>query len=113
MHETLRAYFLEGRPSHEVARDFGDSAGSFGVPCHAFRHDPARQFCVSSNVGPRDPPKEPEAHDLVIALRKQNRLVYEIAEQNLSMRAWATFAYSRWSVAVYDLATGSLGAYAR
>ena len=38
MYEALRAYFLEGRPSHEVARDFGDSAGSFRVPCHAFRY---------------------------------------------------------------------------
>ena len=39
---TLRAFFLEGRPSHEVARDFGYSAGSFRVLCHAFRRDPDR-----------------------------------------------------------------------
>jgi hypothetical protein len=37
MYEALRAFFLEGRPSHEVARDFGYSAGSFRVLCHAFR----------------------------------------------------------------------------
>ena len=113
MHETLRAYFLEGRPSHEGARDFGESASPFRVPCHAFRHGPALQCFVSSNMGPRDQPKESKAHDLVIALRKQNRSVYEIAEGNLFMRAWTTFAYSRWSVAAYGLATGSLGAYAR
>jgi len=36
MYEALRAFFLEGRPSHEVARDFGYSAGSFRMLCHAF-----------------------------------------------------------------------------
>ena len=46
-----------------------------------------------------------KAHDLGIAVRKQNRSVYEIAEGNLFMRAWETFAYSRWSVAAYGLAT--------
>lgn len=80
MYEALRAYFLEGRPSHEVARDFGYSAGSFRVLCHAFRHDPAPQFFVSPNAGPRDQPKKSKAHDLVLALRKQNHSVYEIAE---------------------------------
>ena len=62
-------------------------------------------FFVSSNVGPRDQSKESKAHDMRIALRKQNRSVYEIAEGNLSMRAWTTFAYSRWSVAAYGSAT--------
>ena len=42
MYEALRAFFLEGRPSHEVARDFGYSAGSFRVLRHAFRRDPDR-----------------------------------------------------------------------
>jgi len=72
MYEALRAYFLEGRPSHEVARDFGYSAGSFRVLCHAFRRDPDPQFFVSPTPGPREQPKKSKAHDLVIALRKQN-----------------------------------------
>jgi len=80
MYEALRAYFLEGRPSHEVARAFGYSPGSFRVLCHQFRRDPDPQFFVSLTPGPREQPKKSKAHDLVIALRKQNHSVYEIAE---------------------------------
>jgi hypothetical protein len=76
----LRAYFVEGRPSHEVARDFGYSPGSFRVLCHQFRRNPDPQFFVSPSFGPREQPKKSKAHDLVVALRKQNRSVYEIAE---------------------------------
>src|SRR6516164_11255904 len=41
MYEALRAYFVEGRPSSEVAQDFGYSPGSFQVLCHhsSFRVD--------------------------------------------------------------------------
>jgi hypothetical protein len=80
MYEALRAFFLEGRPSHEVARDFGYSPGSFRVLCHAFRRDPDPQFFVSPTPGPREQPQKSKAHDLLIALRKQNHSVYEIAE---------------------------------
>jgi len=80
MYEALRAYFLEGRASHEVARAFGYSPGSFRVLCHTFRRDPNPQFFVSLTPGPREQPKKSKAHDLVVALRKQNRSVYEIAE---------------------------------
>lgn len=79
MYEALRAYFLEGRPSHEVAREFGYTSGSFRVLCHAFRRDPEPRFFVSPAPGPREQPKKSKAHDLVIALRKQNHSVYEIA----------------------------------
>jgi len=80
MYEALRAYFLEGRRSHEVARDFGYSPGSFRVLCHQFRRDADPQFFVSPACGPREQPKKTKAHDLVVALRKQNYSVYEIAE---------------------------------
>jgi hypothetical protein len=80
MYEALRAYFLEGRASHEVARAFGYSSGSFRVLCHQFRRDPNPQFFVSLPPGPREQPKKSKAHDLVVALRKQNRSVYEISE---------------------------------
>jgi hypothetical protein len=79
MYEALRAYFLEDRPSHEVARDFGYTPGSFRVLCHAFRRDPEPRFFISPPPGPREQPKKAKAHDLVIALRKQNHSVYEIA----------------------------------
>jgi hypothetical protein len=80
MYEALRAYFVEGRPSHEVARDFGYSPGSFRVLCHQFRRDPDPHFFVSPTSGPREQPKKSKAHDLAVALRKQNRSVYEISE---------------------------------
>jgi hypothetical protein len=79
MYEALRAYFLEGRPSHEVARDFGYTPGSFRVLCHTFRRDPNPQFFVALPPGPREQPKKSKAHDLVVALRKQNCSVYEIS----------------------------------
>jgi hypothetical protein len=80
MYEALRAYFLEHRPSHEAARAFGYSPGSFRVLCHQFRRDPDPQFFASPAPGPREQPKKSKARDLVVALRKQNRSVYEIAE---------------------------------
>jgi hypothetical protein len=79
MYEALRAFFLEGRPSHEVARDFGYSPGSFRVLCHQFRRDRDPQFFVSPASGPREQPKKSKAHDLTVALRKQNHSVYEIS----------------------------------
>jgi len=80
MYEALRAFFLEGRPSHEVACDFGYSPGSFRVLCHQFRRDRNPQFFVSPASGPREQPKKSKAHDLTVALRKQNHSVYEISE---------------------------------
>ena len=80
MYEALRAYFVEDRPSHEVARAFGYSPGSFRVLCHQFRRDPNPEFFVSPTPGPREQPKKSKALDLAVALRKQNRSVYEISQ---------------------------------
>ena len=80
MYEALRAYFLEGHPSQEVARAFGYSPGSFRVLCHQFRREPKPQFFVSPAPGPREQPQKSKARDMVVALRKQNHSVYEIAE---------------------------------
>ncbi len=80
MYEALRAYFLEARPSHQVARDFGYSPGSFRVLCHQFRRDTDPQFFASPSPGPREQPKKSKARDLAVTLRKQNHSVYEIAE---------------------------------
>src|SRR6266478_656476 len=80
MYEALRAYFVEGRPSAEVAHDFNYSPGSFQVLCHHFRRDPEPSFFVSIRHGPRSQPKKSAARDLVIRLRKQNHSVYEISE---------------------------------
>jgi hypothetical protein len=80
LYEALRAYFVEGRRSSEVARDFGYTPGSFRVLCHHFRRDPEPVFFVSSPRGPRTQPKKSRARDLIIRMRKQNSSVYEISE---------------------------------
>jgi hypothetical protein len=79
MYEALRAYFVDARPSHEVARDFGYTPGSFRVLCHQFRRDRDPQFFLSPASGPREQPKKSKAREMVVALRKQNHSVYEIA----------------------------------
>jgi len=80
IYEALRAYFVEGRPSSEVAQDFGYSPGSFQVLCHHFRRDLNPIFFVSTRPGPRSQPKKSAARDLIVRLRKQNHSVYEISE---------------------------------
>ena len=79
-YEALRAYFVDGRPSRAVARDFGYSAGSFQVLCHHFRRETDPVFFVSPRPGPRDQPKKSAARDLIVELRKRNYSVYEISE---------------------------------
>ena len=80
-YEALRAYFVEGRESSEVARAFGYTPGSFQVMCHHFRRDLAPVFFVAPQPGPRTQPKKSAARDLIIKLRKSNHSVYEISEQ--------------------------------
>jgi len=79
-YEALRAFFLEQLPSHQVARAFGYTPGSFRVLCHQFRRDPDPQFFSSPSPGPREQPLKSRARDLVVTLRKQNHSVYEISE---------------------------------
>ncbi len=80
IYEALRAFFVEGRPSSEVARSFGYTPGTFRVMCHHFRRDSNPEFFISTRPGPKSQPKKSSARDLVVALRKQNRSIYEISE---------------------------------
>src|SRR5213592_2670304 len=80
MYEALRAYFVDDRPSSEVARAFGYTTGSFQVLCHHFRRESDPVFFTSTRPGPRSQPKKSAARDLIIELRKQNHSVYEISE---------------------------------
>jgi hypothetical protein len=80
MYEALRAYFVDNRPSSEVARAFGYTPGSFQVLCHHFRRESDPVFFTSAKRGPRSQPKKSAARDLIIELRKQNHSVYEISE---------------------------------
>lgn len=79
IYEALRAYFVDGRPPQEVARDFGYTVGTFHVMCHHFRRDPDPVFFVSPRHGPQSQPKKSAARDLIVILRKQNHSVYEIS----------------------------------
>jgi hypothetical protein len=81
-YEALRAYFVQGQPSAEVARRFGYTPGSFRVLCHAFRQNPEREFFRTPQRGPRpsartetDPDRE-----AIVALRKQNLSIYDISD---------------------------------
>jgi Transposase DDE domain len=78
-YEALRAYFVEGLPSQEVAKRFGYTPGSFRVLCHQFRQNPQRPFFLLPQKGPRSAPKRDLVRDHVIALRKQNFSIYDIS----------------------------------
>ncbi len=79
-YEALRAFFVDGRPSQQVARDFGYSPGAFRVLCHGFCHNPEPAFFLTTRPGPRTQPKKSAARSLIVELRKQNHSVYEISE---------------------------------
>ena len=80
-YEALRAYFVDGKPSTEVARSFGYTTGSFQVMCHHFRRDHSPLFFASPKPGPRSQPHKSAARDLIVELRKTNHSVYEISEK--------------------------------
>jgi hypothetical protein len=79
-YEALRAFYLEQRPSAEVARSFGYSAGAFRQLCHAFRHHDLPEFFATTRPGPHEQPKKSQAHEQIVALRKRNYSVYEISQ---------------------------------
>jgi Transposase DDE domain len=79
-YEALRAYFVEGLPSHEVAKRFGYTPGSFRVLCHQFRQHPQRPFFIQPRTGPHRAPKRDPVRDQVLAMRKQNFSIYDISE---------------------------------
>ena len=90
----MRAYFLDGWPSHEVAARFGYTPGSFRVLCHEFRQDPARPFFLASRQGPRPTPVCDRVREAIITLRKRNWSIYDIS------RALAAEGMPRSPVAV-------------
>ncbi|HEV3256606.1 MAG TPA: hypothetical protein VG013_07000 [Gemmataceae bacterium] len=82
-YEALRAYFVEGRPSYEVASRFGYSPGSFRVLCHQFRYDPALRatFFAPGRRAPSPTPARDRVRDLAVAMRKRNLSVYDIQRE--------------------------------
>ena len=82
-YEALRAYFVDGLPSKEAAARFGYTPGSFRVLCHEFRTDPRRAFFLPdrarANRAGEPVSKTSRLRERVVALRKQNLSVYDIA----------------------------------
>jgi hypothetical protein len=78
-YEALRAFFVDGTPSAEVARSFGYTPGSFRVLVHQFRLNPRRDFFLAPAKGPQSAPKADPLRDRVIDLRKQNLSIYDIS----------------------------------
>src|SRR3954471_17451903 len=73
-YEALRAYFVEGQPSHEVASRFGYTPGSFRVLCHQFRHHPAMRatFFTPDRRSASACPARDRVRDTATAVRKRN-----------------------------------------
>lgn len=82
-YEALRGFFVEGAPSHVVARRFGYSPGAFRVLCHQFRHDPTKRagFFQSIKHGPQTAPVRDRVRTLAVAMRKKNLSVYDIQRE--------------------------------
>src|SRR5262245_7854795 len=82
-YEALRASYVERLASHQVARRFGYTPGSFRVRCHQFRHDPAQRaaFFPTAGQGPHAAPARDRVRDLVVAMRKRNLSVYDIRRE--------------------------------
>ena len=82
-YEALRAFFVEGRQSHEVARRFSYSPGAFRVLCHEFRHDREKRNSFFQNVrhGPQSAPARDRVRTLAVAMRKKNLSVYDIQRE--------------------------------
>jgi hypothetical protein len=78
-YEALRAFFVEGIPSAEVATRFGYTPGSFRVLVHEFRNRPGRDFFIKAARDGRPPGKQNRLREQVVALRKQNLSVHDIS----------------------------------
>jgi hypothetical protein len=48
-YEALRVYFVEQRPSREIARAFGYSPGALQVLCHHFCREPEPRYYQTAN----------------------------------------------------------------
>ena len=82
-YEALRAFFVDGGSSHDIARRFGYTAGAFRVLCHGFRHDPDKRNSFFQNVrhGPQSAPVRDRVRSLAVAMRKRNLSVYDIRNE--------------------------------
>jgi len=82
-YEALRAFFVDGGASQDVARRFGYTPGSFRILCHTFRHDPRKRksFFQRARQGPQTAPARDRVRTLAVAMRKRNLSVYDIQHE--------------------------------
>jgi hypothetical protein len=82
-YEALRAFFVEGLPSAQVAQRFSYSPGGFRVLVYQFRHDPERRAAFFRQIqrGPRSAPARDRVRESAVALRKRNLSVYDIQRE--------------------------------
>jgi len=78
-YEALRAHFVDGLSSKEVAKRFGYTPGSFRVLAHDFRANPHRLFFRPPARGPQSAPRRDRVRKKVITLRKRNLSIYDIS----------------------------------
>lgn len=82
-YEALRACFVERLPVPEAAKRFDYTPGTLHVMCSRFRQHPSLEaFFPSLTVPPAKPGPVPRRFallDKIVALRKQNQSVYDIA----------------------------------
>lgn len=81
-YEALRAYFIDGNSSKDVAKQFGYTPGSFRVLCCQFRNDPHREFFQAARRKVEKPGKvkiKETLRDRIVSLRKKNLSVYDIS----------------------------------
>lgn len=78
-YEALRAFFVDGLPSAQAARQFGYTPGSFRVLVHQFRNHPGRDFFAPTARLGRPQGKQQRLREHVVTLRKQNLSVHDIS----------------------------------
>ena len=78
-YEALRAFFVDGLPSAQAARQFGYTPGSFRVLVHQFRNHPGRDFFAPTARLGRPQGKQQRLRQHVVTLRKQNLSVHDIS----------------------------------
>jgi transposase len=79
-YEALRAFYLDGLPSEQVAERFGYTDGAFRNLRHQFRSDPDRCFFVDSTRKRKTTEKHDSTRTAIIDLRKSNLSIYDISD---------------------------------
>src|SRR5437660_441307 len=103
-YEALRAYFVAGQPSQEVACLFGYTPGSFRVLCHQFRHDPAMRatFFAPDRRSPSASPAHDRVRDLAIGKQRNSHVMDLVEDQGIALFAGLNVVPKRSYLAAYS-----------